>query len=170
MTRKNTTILALSLVALLGVASFAYADGWGYGPHMGYGRGYQQAYCNGQGYGPGNGPAAQTLTPEQQEAAQAIFDRHEEKIDTLRDQIWSRNVELQAMVNAGDRDAVNQLTAQITSLRDQLRSEHEAIAAELNDAGIESAYGSGRGFGRGGRGLGMGYGRGGNGRGACIGY
>lgn len=148
MTKKNITISALAAMLVLSMAAFAMA-----GP--GYGRGY--GGCG--GYGGNGGPNAgySQLTPEKQAAVQAVYDKYEPKFTEVRDAMWTKHAVLQAMINNGDSNEakIGKLTAEMTSLRNQMRDLRIAMDKEVSEiTGVASWRGrgyacDGPGFGRG---------------------
>ena len=124
--------------------------------------------------GPGKGPGANRpqWTQEQIDAADAVFDKYADKAEPLQVKLYSRNMELQALVNAGttDRKAIQELVQEIADLRSQLRDLRGDMHEELAKAtGIDfpafgRGFGQGMGFGHGwgmmGPGNGQGYGQG----------
>ena len=133
MTKKNITITALAAVLILAMAAWATA-----GP--GYGRGN----CGGPGYGANS--AYSQLTPEKQAAVDKIYEKYTPKFTELRDQMWTKHSTLQAMINGGQADEkkIGKLTAEITTLRTQMRDMGQAMSDELvKETGITA----GRGYG-----------------------
>jgi zinc resistance-associated protein len=109
--------------------------------------------------------AKDVLTPEKQAAVQQIFEAHQDKLYELREQIWAKHAELQALTASGkaERGDIQSLIGDITKLRTAMHQERQAIRKE-----IETKTGI-KGFGPGGfhRGFG-GYGYGGcGGDGGC---
>ncbi|WP_022661310.1 Spy/CpxP family protein refolding chaperone [Paucidesulfovibrio longus] len=154
---KKTTIASLTVIAVLALSAMAFAgQGWhhGYGMMNGYGPGYGMM----NGYGPG----AQ-IAPEQQEAFQKIFDKHQEKMEKLRNEMWSKNLELNALTESGkaDKSDIRSLVAEISKVREKMQVERESFYNDLDAAGIQPQSGPGYGMGNG-RGYGMmnGYGPG----------
>lgn len=137
MTKKNITISAMAAVLILAMAAMAIA-----GP--GYGR----------GPGSGNCPAFSQLTPEKQAEVDAIMQKYEPKFDELRTAMWTKHSVLQAMINDGDSNEkkMGKLTAEMTTLKTQMRDMRTAMSEELTTAtGIDlSQVRGGRGRGCGG--------------------
>jgi zinc resistance-associated protein len=106
----------------------------------------------------GRGPVAEpTLTPEKQAAVAKIVDKHHAKLVELREKIWAKHTELQALSRAGkaEKSDIQALIADISKLRATMNEERDALRAEIEkETGIK-AYG--RGYHRGGYG-GMGAG------------
>jgi zinc resistance-associated protein len=114
---------------------------------------------------PRAGRAAQdALTPEKRAAVQKIFEAHQEKLYELREQIWAKHAELQALTASGkaERGDIQSLVGDIGKLRNAMHQERQAIRKE-----IETQTGI-KGFGPGGFHHGFGgYGYGGCGDGGC---
>jgi zinc resistance-associated protein len=170
MNKQNLTIAALAAFLVLSMTAMAFA-----GP--GQGRGANRGSCYQQ-----NGPYSQ-LTPEKQQAVQAIFDKYDAKFDELRTQLWTKHSVLQALINGGNADEkkIAGLTSDITKLRDQMRDNRDAMRAEIEKetglVGFGPGFAEGRGYGRHmgngsgrmGGGYGMGSGPGyGMGNGPCV--
>lgn len=118
-----------------------------------------------------------TLTPEKQAAVEKIVDQHHVKLVELREQIWAKQTELQALSRSGkaERSDIQSLIGDISKLRTTMNTERDAMRTEIEkETGIKAF---GRGFHRGGGyggGAGMGYGAGegcpGIGGGSGMGY
>jgi hypothetical protein len=85
---------------------------------------------------------------------------YSQKLDSLSDQLWAKQMELEALVQAGNAKEAKAVTDEIIKLRNQIRDERRQLAG--------SDWGGGRGWGpgdgpyyHGGRGW---KGRGGHGR------
>ena len=148
---KKMLIPTLAIVAVLGFAALATAGpGW----HRG-------------GNGPCGGPVAlQQLNPEQQAAFDKIWEGHREKMEGLRNDVWAKHLELDALTNSGtaSKGDIQTLVKDIVKLREKMDAERDSFRAELDKAGIEVGSGYGRGNGPcGGRGMG------GQGSGPCGG-
>jgi len=113
----------------------------------------------------GRAAAAQdVLTPEKRATVQKIFEAHQEKLYELREQIWAKHAELQALTASGkaERGDIQTLVGDIGKLRNAMHQERQAIRKE-----IETQTGI-KGFGPGGFHHGFGgYGYGGCGDGGC---
>lgn len=105
--------------------------------------------------------AEPTLTPEKQAAVEKIVDKHHVKLVELREQIWAKQTELQALSRSGkaERSDIQSLISDISKLRTATNTERDAMRAEIEkETGIKAF---GRGFHRsGGPGAGMGMGMG----------
>ena len=137
---KKRFVTAVALVALVSMSAFAFAAPRG-------------------GRGPVGDPYA-ALSPEKQAAVNKILDKHHVKLQELRDQIWAKHTELQALSQSGkaERSDIQSLIADIAKLRTAMNSERDALRAELEkETGIKAF---GRGYHRGGMGGGMGGGYG----------
>lgn len=163
---KKTTIASLTIIAVLAFSAMAFAGrGWHHGNGMGGGYGMM-----------GNGPGMQ-VAPEQQEAFDKLFDKHSTKMEQLRNDMWAKNLELNALVESGkaEKSDIRSLVGDITKLREKMQVERSSFFDELDAAGIQPLAGSGFGpcAGRGAGGNGMmgngGYGPGnGQGNGPCT--
>ncbi len=105
----------------------------------------------------GRGPAADpALTPEKQAAVAKIVDKHHAKLVELREKIWAKHTELQALSQAGkaEKSDIQNLIAEISKLRTSMNEERDAMRTEIEkETGLK---GYGRGYHRGGMGGGMG--------------
>lgn len=87
------------------------------------------------------------LTPEKQAAAEKIFDKHKDKLADLREAMWAKQTELNALVQSGkaEKKDIQDLVAEIAKLHKDQRTERNALRDELTkETGIK-AYGHGRG-------------------------
>ena len=170
--KKRTNITGIVLLsALLIVPAAVWAQGWGWGGgHMmgnwGGGPGYYDRYD-------GRNSA---LTQEQQEKLAALDRKFYDDTRELRDQLWSKSAELNALLSERSPDAskISQLQKEVSNLRAQLdekATNHELearkIAPDARFGGggygygpMMGAYGYGHMMGGYGRGYGMGYGPG----------
>lgn len=162
----KTKMLASSLAvaALLAVAAVSYAGpntpGRGMGPCGGYG-------------------AAANLTTEQQAALKTAYEAYAKKVETIGQDLYAKNLELEAELAKAAPDAkkVTALTKDVNDLRGKVFEEQVAFRAKLaKDFGIRGGAGCGAGGGMGmghgmmaggmmGRGMMMGQGMMGNGYG-----
>jgi len=146
--KRNSLSLALALVAVLSLSAMAYA----YGPGMGAG--------NGRG---GCGGYAQNMTPEQQEQFDALHKDFIAKTEPLRQEIYAKHMELEALLAAvkTDKAKVDSVTKELVELKGKMFTARTEFREKLAELGIHD-------FGRGGRGF---CGRGGMGfKGNCPGY
>lgn len=149
-TRNRISILTLmlALVALLGLAGMASAQG-----HMMGGQGMM----GGNMYG---------LTPEKQAAAQKIYAEHNAATVQLRQQLFAKQSELNAQLYGGATDdkKVQSLTKEISDLNAKLFEAQVNLKRQLTKEGIPAMGGMGMGgmgcgmmggMGMGGMGMGM---------------
>jgi zinc resistance-associated protein len=131
---KKRIIITFTVLALVSMSAFAMAAG-----KAGRGRNVEP-----------------TLTPEKQVAVEKIVDKHHAKLIELREQIWAKHTELQALSRSGkaERSDIQSLISDISKLRTTMNAERDSMRAEIEkETGIKS-------FGRGYHGGGMGYGAG----------
>jgi len=105
------------------------------------------------------------LSPEKAASAEKIYDRGQAKIQPLRDNLYAKRLELNALSqNPNTKPATIKALAQdITELRQDIREQREIMSNNLEkETGIRAGYH------RGGRGM-MGGGRGMMGNGDCGG-
>ncbi|MES9996588.1 periplasmic heavy metal sensor [Desulfovibrio aminophilus] len=147
---RSAWYVGLALSMVLGLAAASYAFG-------GYGHGM---YGGGPGYGMMD--EYTQLTPEKRAAVDKLFAEHRKAVQPLRDELFVKQAELDAVERqqSPDLNAVRTLAKDITTLRGKLFDQGEAFRAKVEkETGIE--MGPGRGYGMGyGRGSGMGYGHG----------
>jgi Spy/CpxP family protein refolding chaperone len=141
----------------------AHGGGWGRGGGhmMGWGGGHMMGWGQGYGYDA-------TVTPEQREAVEKLYQEHYEAVAPLREKIWAKRSELNQALSAQTPDSkkVDALTDELAELQTKMFKERTAFRAKLQEQGV-AGY-SGRGAGRGGWGghmMGSGYGPG-----ACPGF
>ena len=135
---KKSIIALVAVASLVALSAFAFA-----GPKGG----------RGAGQGP-NQPTA-----EQRATIQKIVDAHQEKLYELREKIWAKHTELQALSNSGkaEKADIQSLVADISKLRDAMNKERLAIRADIEKQTGLTGYGYGHGgYHRGGMGGGMG--------------
>ncbi|MBW2064481.1 MAG: periplasmic heavy metal sensor [Deltaproteobacteria bacterium] len=161
--RMITSVGVLLLVAALAIPVLAWAHGPRGGPRMGKwgaGPGYMRSY-----YG---GPAA--VTPEQQQQLLELRRKFFEETAQLRNQLWSKAAELNALLRQAnpDQERLKALQGEINDLRAKLSEKALSYRLEIQksapDLGFAGGYGRFRGrpmgaFGPG-MGMGMGYGPG----------
>ena len=126
---KKRIIITITVLALVSMSAFAMAAGKGV-------RGRN---------------AEPTLTPEKQAAVEKIVDKHHVKLVELREQIWAKQTELQALSRSGkaERSDIQSLISDISKLRTAMNAERDTMRAEIEkETGIKS-------FGRGYHGGGM---------------
>lgn len=152
---KKSIIALVAVASLVALSAVAFA-----GPRGG----------RGAGQGP-NQPTA-----EQRATIQKIVDAHQEKLYELREKIWAKHAELQALSNSGkaEKSDIQSLVADISKLRDAMNKERLAIRADIEkQTGLKGyGYHHGGGYGYGGAcgdDCGPGYGGKGFGRGGACG-
>jgi zinc resistance-associated protein len=134
---KKRIITLIAAAAILSISAFALAA-----QPRGAGRGAQQAQ-------------AQNISTEQRAAVQKIIEAHQDKLYELREKIWAKHAELQALSTSGkaEKADIQNLVGEISKLRDAMHKERLAIKTEIEQqTGIKSF---GRGFHHG---MGYGYG------------
>lgn len=135
----TTVALAITLFGLSAIASAQM------GPGMmgGYGGGY------------GHGYAYQTLSPEKQAAAQKIYGAYYTQTSALRQQLVSKQYELNALIYGGKADdqKVQALTKEISEMRSKLYEQQVALQRQLAKEDIP--FMGGGMYGAGGMGSGM---------------
>lgn len=150
---KRNLIITIAVVAALLTASLVFAGRYGNCPRQGLGRGM------------GQGPALEQLTPEKQQAFQALQEAFQDKMDPLRNQMWVKRTELQALsVNPNAKpEALSGLVQEMGELRNTMHQERRAFREQVRtEIGID--LGQGR-RGMGGCAMGMRQGRGFGGQG-----
>lgn len=141
--RISALTLMLALVAVLGFAGFASAQGHGAGsPGMGMGM---------------TGGNMMGLTPEKQAAAQKIYADHNAATVQLKQQLFAKQSELNAQLYGGATDdkKVQALTKEISDLNAKLFESQVNLKRQLAKEGIPAMGGMGMGMGMGGMGCGM---------------
>jgi Spy/CpxP family protein refolding chaperone len=147
--QTKTLFSSLAVVALLAVAAVSYA-----GPN-GPGRGGYGCPGAGSGYGP-----SANLTDEQQAALKTAYEAYAKKVETVGQDLYAKNLELEAELakSAPDSKKVATLTKEVNDLRGKVFEEQVAFRGKLaKDFGIRGGYGMGRGM-MGGSGMMMGRG------------
>ncbi len=134
---KKRIVITITVLALISMSALAMAAGKGI-----------------------RGRNAENLTPEKQAAVEKIVDKHHVKLVELREQIWAKQTELQALSRSGkaERSDIQSLIADISKLRSAMNAERDTMRAEIEkETGIKAF---GRGYHGGGMGGGMGGGEG----------
>ena len=92
-------------------------------------------------------PAFKKMSDEDHAAIAAMHKEYRQKITPLRDQMWAKRMEYKALVgNPNIKQAdVQALVADMSKLRAQIRTEHEAYSDQLEAKGY--AFGHGKNFG-----------------------
>jgi zinc resistance-associated protein len=138
--RRNTAlIITLAMVAFIGLASLATA-----GPGKQAGFRNCPGDCSGSGnWGRGMGYRADQiaqLTPEKQEAYQTIMQDFQDKMTPLRETMWQKRMELEALSpNPNTQpDEIKGLVREIGALHTQMRGEHQGLRERLEkEIGLE---------------------------------
>ncbi|CCO22508.1 Spy/CpxP family protein refolding chaperone [Maridesulfovibrio hydrothermalis] len=116
---KKKIILPVIAILVLATAGAAMARG-----------GYQ----NGKQYSKGH--IFSQLTPQKQQQVEAIFNKYETKLETIKSQMWAKRTELNALVNSGNADTktIKTLVSDISGLRNQNFSLRKQISSEIEQA------------------------------------
>lgn len=112
------------------------------------------ALAQGHGFhggGPrGGGPCADNgawnLTTEQRATYDKIMKEYDAKVTPLRDEMWAKHTELQALSSNPKTDpaTISKLVQDMSGTRVKLRQEREALAQRLEkELGIKSGFGRG---------------------------
>ncbi len=88
------------------------------------------------GYGgcmQGQGQMFNQLTPEKQQQVKAIFDKHENELQTVRTQLWAKRTELNALVASGkaDQKTISGLVKEMTDLKTKQYNLRNQVNAEI---------------------------------------
>ena len=158
MNKSILTILALAVLVTTAFAGSGAALAWG-GMHHGggyHGGGYHRG---GGPYQGGNGPYG-GMTQEQQVAAQKMHAEFYAATDGLRQQIMSKEAELQAQMYSASPDSkkIEGLSREIGELQGKLMVERNKYTSRMSSEGIPAGMGYGGGYGHGGRHGGWGHG------------
>jgi Spy/CpxP family protein refolding chaperone len=160
--KKLTRIVGITFLSvLLFVPAAVWAHGWGYGG----------GHMMGWGAGPGNygqyNNGYPTLNSKQQEQLADLNQKFYTETRSLREKLWSKSAELNALLSETNPDAgkADTLQKEISDLRAKL--DEKAVNHEIEARKIAPNTWSGNGYGYGPMmgGYGMGYGRGGYGMG-----
>jgi len=130
---KKHIITLVAVTCLVALSAVAFA-----GPRGGKGQGHYQ------------------LSAEQRASIQKIVDAHQDQLYDLREKIWAKHTELQALSNSGkaEKADIQALVNDISKLRDSLHKERLAIGADIEKQTGLKGYG----YHHGGMGGGMGAG------------
>jgi len=111
------------------------------------------AFGPGGGRGNGNGPAYyQALAPEKQAAVAKIMDEHQAKMFSLREDLWAKQTELDAL-KGNDTKRIQALVNEMKDIHTKMYTEREALRQKLEAEGVVmGGPGMMGGQGRGGRG------------------
>ncbi|MDK2954800.1 MAG: zinc resistance-associated protein [Desulfovibrionales bacterium] len=115
--QRRAIIPIVAIMALLVTTSMVFADSDDDGPYFGGGPGWQY-----------------NVSPEKAKEVQAVFDKHRDVTMELRDQLWAKKTELNALIESGKatRKDIQELVGDITELRAKMRADHQEMAAELS--------------------------------------
>ena len=93
----------------------------------------------------GAGAVPYELTPEKRIAIQKIIETHQDKLYELREKIWAKHAELQALTTSGkaEKSDIHSLIADISKLRDAMHQERLAIKSEIEKQTGIKAFGPG---------------------------
>lgn len=127
-TRARLISLALALVALLGIAGLANAQMMGHGMTQGY--------------------AGSGLSPEKQAVAQKIYADYNAATASLRQQLTSKQYELDAQLVSATPDdkKVQALTKEVSDLRAKLFEAQVNLQSRLTKEGVPSGNMGGMGM------------------------
>ena len=148
MKKTGMVIGILLLAGMVAYPVFGYGPGWGRGYHM---------------WGDSGGPGAcwrdsggEALSQDQRDKLNALDRKFYDDTQTLRDEIWSKNLEMDKLLNAEapDEAKINSLQKEINTLRNQMaekrlnyRLETRKIAPDGTYYGNEKRYSGRRGGG-----------------------
>jgi zinc resistance-associated protein len=136
-------LVGAALVAAVAVPLLAYGPGWGRGHHMmgpwGTAPGYSQQYERGFG----------NLTEEQRSQLEQLDRKYYDETATLRDKIWDKSDELNALLNGPNPDAkkVKALQRELSDLQAMMDEKRLSYELEIRKIIPEPQFG--RGYGRG---------------------
>jgi zinc resistance-associated protein len=141
--KKLVTILGiLLLTAVIAYPVFAHGPGWGGWGHM-WGSSGGPGYCwRGDG-------GARGLSQDQRDNLDALDRKFFNETETLRNEIWNKNVELDKLLNAQNPDEgkIKSLQKEISTLRNQMaekrlnyRLEARKVAPEGYNGGNAGRY------------------------------
>ena len=151
MTRFLAIFGSVALVAAVAVPLFAHNPGWGTGHHM---RGYW-------GGGPGccgrDGRGYDNLTEEQRSQLDTLQQKFYDATAQLKDQIWSKSAELNALLSTPnpDPEKAKALQKEISELRAKLAQEGINFEIETRKIAPRGYYGKRYGWHMGSHGPGM---------------
>ncbi len=106
---------------------------------------------NGDFDGPCGGPGYkqhEALAPEKREKFDEIMKRHFDRVQPLREQMWAKRTELEALSKNPNTkpETISKLVQDMSGLRGQMIQERESLRSSLEkEVGI-SGFGPGRGF------------------------
>ena len=154
MTRVTKILGITLLVGALAIPVFAWANGWGRGHHMmsPWGSGPEYGMQYERGYG--------NMTEEQRAELEQLDRKFSEETATLRNEIWTKSGELNAVLNSPspDPEKAKALQGEISDLRAKLDEKRLSYELEARKISPEARFTGGYGRGYHGRHMG-GYGR-----------
>jgi len=168
--KKLTSIVGivfLGALLIVPVAVWAHGSGWGMGGgHM---MGY---WGGGPGYYDQNDRGYTTLNSEQQERLANLDRKFYDETRALRDKLWSKSAELNALLSetTPNADKVGKVQNEISDLRAKIDEKAVNHEIEARKIAPDARFGGGNGYGHMMGGYGMDYGRGGYGMGYGMGY
>lgn len=79
------------------------------------------------------GAEPSSVTPENRAVIQKIVEAHQDKLYELREKIWAKHAELQALSTSGkaEKSDIQGLVGEISKLRDAMHKERLAIRADV---------------------------------------
>lgn len=87
-------------------------------------------------------PAFAEISAEDRAALDKLFDDHRTKTAPLRDQLWAKRMEYEALSDNPNvkPDEIKALVAEMSKLRTQLRGERDTLRKALNDKGFDRRH------------------------------
>lgn len=154
MKRLATTLGVLLVAAAVAAPVMAWGPGWGRDGRMMGGGGYGPGYCWDRDR------ASTDLTPDQKAKLDELEDKFSSETRELRSQLWSKQEELEDVMEAStpDVERAKALQKEITDLRAKLSDKRLDYELEARKIAPEAGTKYGRGYGRGMRGFGPGRG------------
>jgi len=150
-------ITLLSALLIVPVAVWAHGSGWGMGGgHM---MGY---WGGGPGYYDQNVRGYSTLNREQQERLADLDRKFYDETRSLRDKMWSKSAELNALLSETNPDSgkVSKIQKEISELRAKIDEKAVNNEIEARKIAPDNRFGGGYAYGHMMGGYGMGYGMG----------
>jgi len=166
--KKLTSIVGIVfLSALLIVPVAVWAHGWGMGG------GHMMGYWGGDpGYYGQYNRGDTALNNQDQERLADLDRKFYDETKELRDKLWSKSAELNALLSETNIDSgkVGKVQKEISELQAKLDEKKVHHEIEARKIAPDTRFGGGYGYGHMMGGYGMGYGRGGYGMGYGMGY